>query len=75
MIVFEKTMRKIHYSGIVHINYLFKVYDLSECFFFDWVIVNKYFFLAQVAENEQPTYTDLVQQLTENLVTDLEKAR
>lgn len=29
----------------------------------------------KVAENEQPTYTDLVQQLTENLVTDLEKAR
>ena len=28
-----------------------------------------------MAENEQLTYTDLVRQLTENLVTDLEKAR
>ena len=37
--------------------------------------MNKFGFFAQVAENEQPTYTDLVQQLTENLVTDLEKAR
>ncbi|XP_041357977.1 hillarin-like isoform X2 [Gigantopelta aegis] len=31
--------------------------------------------VIKVAENEQLTYTDLVRQLTENLVTDLEKAR
>ncbi|XP_076440831.1 hillarin-like [Babylonia areolata] len=31
--------------------------------------------VIKVAEGEQPTYTDLVRQLTENLLTDLEKVR
>ncbi|XP_076462508.1 hillarin-like [Babylonia areolata] len=31
--------------------------------------------VIKVAEGEQPTYTDLVRQLTEDLVTDLEKVR
>lgn len=33
------------------------------------------FVCHQVAQNDQLTYTDLVRQLTETLVSDLEKAR
>ncbi len=52
--------------------------DLKVCFLVTHVIYQNNissFFSLQVAESDQATFTDLVRELTQNCVSDLEKAR